>query len=166
MLRNEKSAYYPLIKDVVSHVDEERLVTFGMNLGYNGCTRGAKTIRQIEQEEGFNIPWALSFSLNPAQIENGCYSSVIHQGTELGIYVYLMEDSDPVEQSLALTAEHPDCAFVLFVRPQQITDAFGAAAGKAKQPDALGRMGRRSTRKLPPAAGASPAVQCTSSVFC
>ena len=28
MLRNEKSAYYPLIKDVVSHVDEERLVTF------------------------------------------------------------------------------------------------------------------------------------------
>ena len=34
MLRNEKSAYYPLIKDVVSHVDEERLVTFGMNLGY------------------------------------------------------------------------------------------------------------------------------------
>ena len=26
MLRNEKSAYYPLIKDVVSHVDEERLV--------------------------------------------------------------------------------------------------------------------------------------------
>ena len=47
MLRNEKSAYYPLIKDVVSHVDEERLVTFGMNLGYNGCTRGAKTIRQI-----------------------------------------------------------------------------------------------------------------------
>ena len=124
MLRNEKSAYYPLIKDVVSHVDEERLVTFGMNLGYNGCTRGAKTIRQIEQEEGFNIPWALSFSLNPAQIENGCYSSVIHQGTELGIYVYLMEASDPVEQSLALTAEHPDCAFVLFVRPQQITDAF------------------------------------------
>lgn len=124
MLRNEKSAYYPLIKDVVSHVDEERLVTFGMNLGYNGCTRGAKTIRQIEQEEGFNIPWALSFSLNPAQIENGCYSSVIHQGTEFGIYVYLMEASDPVEQSLALTAEHPDCAFVLFVRPQQITDAF------------------------------------------
>ena len=124
MLRNEKSAYYPLIKDVVSHVDEERLVTFGMNLGYNGCTRGAKTIRQIEQEEDFNIPWALSFSLNPAQIENGCYSSVIRQGTELGIYVYLMEASDPVEQSLALTAEHPDCAFVLFVRPQQITDAF------------------------------------------
>lgn len=124
MLCNEKSAYYPLIKDVVSHVDEERLVTFGMNLGYNGCTRGAKTIRQIEQEEGFNIPWALSFSLNPAQIENSCYSSVIHQGTELGIYVYLMEASDPVEQSLALTAEHPDCAFVLFVRPQQINDAF------------------------------------------
>ena len=124
MLRNEKSAYYPLIKDVVSHVDEERLVTFGMNLGYNGCTRGAKTIRQIEHEESFNIPWALSFSLNIAQIENGCYSSVIRQGTELGIYVYLMEASDPVEQSLALTAEHPDCAFVLFVRPQQITDAF------------------------------------------
>lgn len=124
MLRNEKSSYYPLIQDVVSHVDEERLVTFGMNLGYNGCTRGAKTIRQIEQEEGFNIPWALSFSLNPAQIENGCYSSVIRQGVALGVYVYLMEAANPVEQSLALTAEHPDCAFVLFVRPQQITDAF------------------------------------------
>ena len=124
MLRNEKSAYYPMIKDVVSHVDEERLVTFGMNLGYNGCTRGAKTIRQIEQEEGFNIPWALSFSLNLAQIENGCYFLCHPSRHRAWHYVYLMEASDPVEQSLALTAEHPDCAFVLFVRPQQITDAF------------------------------------------
>lgn len=165
MLRNEKSAYYPLIKDVVSHVDEERLVTFGMNLGYNGCTRGAKTIRQIEHEESFNIPWALSFSLNIAQIENGCYSSVIRQGTELGIYVYLMEASDPVEQSLALTAEHPRLCFRPLCSPTANYRCLCAAAGKAKQSDALGQVGRGRTRKLPPAAGASPAVQCTSSVL-
>ena len=38
MLTNEKSPYYELIRDTVAHVDCERLLRFGMNVGYHGCT--------------------------------------------------------------------------------------------------------------------------------
>lgn len=42
MLKNENSPYYALLRNISSSVDTERLVTFGMNLGYNSCTLGAK----------------------------------------------------------------------------------------------------------------------------
>ena len=35
MLTNEHSAYYPLVRNVVSNVEHERLLRFGLNIGYN-----------------------------------------------------------------------------------------------------------------------------------
>ena len=40
MLNNDNSPYYPLIEDTLRHMDKEKLIEFGMNLGYNGYTRG------------------------------------------------------------------------------------------------------------------------------
>lgn len=45
MLHNESSPYYQLIYQMVSNIDTERLLTFGMNVGYNSFTYGAKIIR-------------------------------------------------------------------------------------------------------------------------
>ena len=45
MLHNQKSAYYSLVKHVAASVDHDLLTTFGVNLGYNSCTLGAKRIR-------------------------------------------------------------------------------------------------------------------------
>ena len=56
MLRNEQSAYYPLLRDLLAHVDEERLLDFGMALGYQGFVRGAKTIRAAEAEFACHVP--------------------------------------------------------------------------------------------------------------
>ena len=64
MLENESSAYYPMVQDIVTHVDNDRLLTFGMNIGDNSCTIGAKTIRQIEAEKRFDVPWALTLETN------------------------------------------------------------------------------------------------------
>ena len=50
MLQNENSAYYRLVRDVVTYADADRLCTFGMNLGYNGCTVGAQRIRENEKK--------------------------------------------------------------------------------------------------------------------
>ena len=44
MLRDENSAYYRLIPDMVVNVDTEKIIHFGINLGYNSCTAGAKKI--------------------------------------------------------------------------------------------------------------------------
>lgn len=38
LLENEKSAYYGLIYDAVSHIETEHIVRLGMNIGYNSCT--------------------------------------------------------------------------------------------------------------------------------
>ena len=56
MLQNESSAYYELVRDVIFHTDTDRLFTFGMNLGYNGCTIGAQRIRENEKRMNCNIP--------------------------------------------------------------------------------------------------------------
>lgn len=52
MLQNEDSAYYELVRDTVAHTDPGRLYTFGMNLGYNACTVGARHIRENEKKLG------------------------------------------------------------------------------------------------------------------
>ncbi len=63
MLQKETSCYYKIIPDLVANGDTERIVTFGMNIGYNGCTLGAQTIRELEATEHFNIPWSISLEL-------------------------------------------------------------------------------------------------------
>lgn len=51
MLQNENSPYYDLVIDTVYNVEAERLITFGMNVGYNSCTKGARKICEIESTE-------------------------------------------------------------------------------------------------------------------
>ncbi|HIX15893.1 MAG TPA: hypothetical protein H9740_09275 [Candidatus Hungatella pullicola] len=62
--KNQDSPYYEAIKDVVSNVGWNRLSEFGMNLGYNGCTKETKIIRRLEKERHYNIPWFLNLPVN------------------------------------------------------------------------------------------------------
>ena len=126
MLENESSAYYQLLKRIVTEVNHEKLKTFGMNLGYNGCTKGAKLIRSHEAKLGFNIPWALSFALakEDCSLTIEELTHAIHQGKELGIYVYfLFYQDDRLMDTQGLLAEHNDCAFILFSQPEFLTAA-------------------------------------------
>ena len=66
MLADEQSGYYALVSDVVNHMDPQRLLTFGMLVGYDGFTLGAREIRKTEAAEGFDIPWTLGMELDPA----------------------------------------------------------------------------------------------------
>ena len=124
IMEKEDGAYYRLIKRMVTEVDHQNLKTFGMNVGYNGCTKGAKTIRRREEELQFNIPWALSFVLSSGSsaVTTAEVSHVITQGKELGIYVYLLFlRSNRLEEILQLLDTHDDCAFILFFRPAFLT---------------------------------------------
>lgn len=126
MLQNTKSAYYTLVKRAVSNVEQERLMNFGINLGYDSCTKGAKRIREIEAERHFNIPWALNLVLNEEKLrtELDFYPSLVNQGKSLGIYTYLLFDREKVLPALPLMSGQPDCAFLLFLHGSQITDVL------------------------------------------
>lgn len=123
MLENEKSPYYTLVKNTVAAVDQERLQTFGINLGYNSCTYGAGIIRENEAAFGFNIPWSILFSVTgePDTINADDLSHVISEGRELGIYTYLIFSRETDPFALAdLFEEYSDCAFLLFVIPATV----------------------------------------------
>lgn len=135
MLQNPESAYYELFTDIVKNVDMDLLIHFGMNLGYNGCTRGARIIRQIEEEKGFNVPWSLTLQINSEKmsLEPDCYPSILRQGTALGIYTYfLFLPAGNAEELILLFEGQPECAFILFLREPEITDVLIERAKKSK----------------------------------
>lgn len=126
MLRNESSAYYGLIQDLAQTVNHERILTFGMNVGYTSCTLGAKTIREMEKKLHFNIPWCVSLLTDvekrPSVLED--YQSVIEQGKELGIHTWLIFEEKKPQGLLPLVKKNPDCAFVLFCHADSFSDEF------------------------------------------
>ena len=126
MLQNQKSAYYDLVKNIVNTVDHDIITTFGVNLGYDRCTKGARRIREIEAKKGFNVPWALNLLINEKKLETepDFYPSVLRQGQALGIHTYLLFVSGYPEKVLPMIEKEPDCAFVLFLRGHQISTPF------------------------------------------
>lgn len=125
MLMNESSAYYGLIKDTVRNVEEERLLNFCMNLGYNSCTLGAATIRENEEEKGYNIPWNIMFECEKEQFRSyrNRYYKLISEGENLGVFSYMIKvENGAFSDLLPLIAEYPDSDFFLFCEGGSITD--------------------------------------------
>ena len=83
LLGNPDSAYYPLIRDVVANTDTDRLVRFGVNVGYESCSKGARRLRTVEEEQGFHMPWALGLTVDGSRPAAGLprWQEVIRQQT-------------------------------------------------------------------------------------
>lgn len=126
MLEHEDSAYYALVEDAANHIETEHLVRFGMNLGYNSCTWGAQRIRRNEQKLGFNIPWTVLFQMDGLQCLDHLfqYDSAIQEGEELGIYSWMLLSRTNPQALLPLIEHHPDSAFFLFCRPEDVDRAL------------------------------------------
>jgi len=123
MLEDEYSPYYDLVQDIADNVNREKLLRFGVNIGYNSCTMGAKTIREIEDTEGFNVPWCLFWQLDALRLRQNFQrcSGIIDQAEKLGIYTWQFFCSGDVSEYLRLAKEHPHCAFVLYIEPETVT---------------------------------------------
>lgn len=120
MLQKETSAYYGLIEDIANHVDSERIFRFGMNVGYNSCTLGARTIREIEAKEGYNIPWIISLYIDSQTFSDKLsdYQRILSQGESIGVYTWILFPSGYSKEIVSLIQEHPNCAFALFCNPK------------------------------------------------
>jgi len=126
MLTNEQSAYYSLVRDTAANVNTEKLVQFGMNLGYNSCTAGAKVIRGTEEKEQFNIPWSLSLDINAGTLHNSksFYQKLIADGQSLGVYTWLLYVDEITSDLLDIIVEFPDSAFLIFCPGKEITESL------------------------------------------
>lgn len=126
MLQNENSAYYAMIRDLVTYTNTDRLFTFGMNLGYNGCTEGAKRLRSHEERMNCNIPWTISVQINTEKCEEALekYHALICEGENLGIYTWMLFALNKPQTALVLAKAHPDSAFCIFCEADDLTAAF------------------------------------------
>ena len=116
MQTNENSAYYPMAQDIVTHVDNDRLLTFGMNVGYNGLYEGSKKIRNMEEH---SIPWTISLSITEGKLYDQ-HHRTIDQGEEMGIHTWHLFSNHGIYECLTLAQHHPDSAFVIFCNSNEI----------------------------------------------
>lgn len=113
MLSNEESGYYSLVRDTLTKIDEETLLTFGMNMGYNGLYKGAAKIRTAEEKRGCHIPWTVSLTIQEGQVCDA-HHEIISQGEELGIHCWNLFSDHAIYDCITIADEHPDSAFVIF----------------------------------------------------
>ena len=118
MLTNENSAYYTLINKIVSYLDMENLKEFSINAGYNACTSGAKTIRELSRENNCCIPWILLIETDKQHSKQT--ADIIKQAKELGIYMFAVIDDDVSEETAEIIRVNNECAFVLFTEASSV----------------------------------------------
>ena len=134
MLKNSDSAYYKMIEDMVYDLEMDRLVTFGMNVGYNSCTEGAKIIRNIEAKEQFNIPWSVSLQVNGQNLSDHFeeYETFIKQGNELGVHTWMVYSNNAAVQVVDLAKHFPDDAFIIFADCDEVDSNLSSRTKHAK----------------------------------
>lgn len=128
MLANENSPYYELISDMVNNVDHNIIKNFGINIGLNSWTDGAKKIREYEKKNGYNVPWAIVFDFQN-QVENPLtvpeIIDIIKQGKEIGIYSYLFFtgcETAYIDDLLEVIVQNPECAFIIYTHYNYLTE--------------------------------------------
>lgn len=128
LLSNENSGYYALVQDTLTKVDEDRLLTVCMNLGYNGMYSAAKSIRSREAADGFNIPWTVA--LAATEDKAGRLHEIVTQGETLGIYTWHLFSQGNIHNCISLAAKHPHSAFICFCNTGELnTEVLDHASG-------------------------------------
>ena len=123
MLQNESSAYYNLIRDSISRINEDTLLTFGMNLGYNGLYLGGNKIRNREKELGYGIPWTISLTIQDGRVFDP-HHKIIQQGEDMGIHSWYLFSDHAIHECISIACKHPESAFTIFCDTHEISGAI------------------------------------------
>lgn len=126
MLENETSGYYAMVSDTARHVDSERLLNFGMNLGYNSCMTGVGKIRTWEKNFGYSVPWTICLDIGGGTMQKNLksYYRTIRECQEMGIYTCMLFMGKYERDVFLLIKEYPDSAFFVFCREEAVTEEF------------------------------------------
>ena len=140
---DEKNNWYQLILKMYE-LDPGVRQAFFQNFLLNASLKGSVTQDEVREREGCNVPWAIL--LDPTSACNmhctGCWAaeyghklnlsletidSIIRQGKELGVYLYIYTGGEPLVRKadlIRLCEMHPDCEFLSFTNGTLIDEAF------------------------------------------
>lgn len=144
VLDNPDNNMYQLIMKVLKDVDSDVLKATFENFFLNANIIGWPKQEEYRKKYGCNIPWAIL--LDPTSACNlhctGCWAaeygnklnltfdeidSIITQGKELGVYMYIYTGGEPLVRKkdiIALCEKHNDCQFLSFTNATLIDEAF------------------------------------------
>lgn len=135
---------HQLLMDIFREVDNDVLKATFENFLLNANIVGWPIQEDMRSKYNCNIPWAIL--LDPTSACNlhctGCWAaeygnklnlslneidSIIQQGKELGVYMYIYTGGEPMVRSkdiIALCQKHSDCQFLAFTNATLIDEAF------------------------------------------
>lgn len=135
LLTDEDGAYGALVSRTVRNTDTELLTNLVMNLGYHSLSHGARQIRVLEENLGFNIPWTIVFDMGYGDyLELPLINDLIRQGRELGIHccMFYVDSAYPSLSGLfAVLGTRDDCVFPLFLHPCSVNSAVAEEIRRA-----------------------------------
>lgn len=144
IINEPESNWYKLIMHILKDTDKEVVKTVFTNFILNANFIGWKTQEEYRKKYDCNIPWAIL--LDPTSACNlhctGCWAaeygnrlnlsfdeidSIIRQGKEMGVYLYIYTGGEPLvrkEDIIALCEKYSDCIFLCFTNATLIDDDF------------------------------------------
>ena len=144
VVNNPDSNMYRLIMNLFHDVDGGVLRTFFTNFILNANLIGWPVQEEYQKKYGCNIPWAIL--LDPTSACNlhctGCWAaeygnrlnlsleeidSIIRQGKEMGVYLYIYTGGEPLvrrKDLITLCERHQDCVFLSFTNATLIDEEF------------------------------------------
>lgn len=144
MIMNPNNGLNRYIDRFVNNIDKHVLKTAFLNFGYEAMFRGTKIMEDARKREKCNVPWLIL--MDPTSACNlhctGCWAaeygyklnlsveemdSIIRQGKELGIYLYMYTGGEPMVRKkdlIKLCEMHPDVAFMSFTNGTLIDEEF------------------------------------------
>ena len=144
VLEDPDNNMYKLIMSILKDIDTDVLKVTFENFFLNANIIGWPRQEACRMKYGCNIPWAIL--LDPTSACNlhctGCWAaeygnklnltfdeidSIIRQGKELGVYMYIYTGGEPLVRKkdiIALCEKHSDCQFLAFTNATLIDEAF------------------------------------------
>ena len=129
---------------ILRDIDRDVIKKMFLALGLHAAYHGTKTVRENREKYQCNIPWIIL--LDPTSACNlkckGCWAaeygnrlnlsydeldSIITQGKELGVYLYMLTGGEPLVRKadvLRLAEKHNDVQFAIYTNSTLIDDAF------------------------------------------
>lgn len=136
--------YHSYILHIVNDIDPDVMKTMAVNFFINANLSGWPKQEENRKKYDCNIPWAIL--LDPTSACNlhctGCWAaeygnklnltfeeidSIIRQGKELGVYMYIYTGGEPLVRKkdlIRLCEKHDDCMFLCFTNATLIDEAF------------------------------------------
>ena len=143
-IENPDDPYYSYIRHLINDVDHDVLTTVAVNFFINSALVGWDIQEEARKKYNCNIPWAIL--LDPTSACNlhctGCWAaeygnklnltfdeidSIIRQGKELGIYLYIYTGGEPLvrkDDLIRICEKHDDCVFLSFTNATLIDEKF------------------------------------------